>query len=148
ELDYSTEQGGNKLFYIFYINSAGMLATSVADMNDQGGAQSGHPPAGAISPGGSFGPAMGAIAVVKTAGSPNYLISFEGGRLISREIGANEGDFTITGDLTLGFTPKAIVFDEDSQNLLLIPSTPNEDLLQVPFDTSTGKIGRASCRER
>src|SRR5690606_8162041 len=143
ELDYSTEQGGNKLFYIFYINSAGMLATSVADMNDQGGAQSGHPPAGAISLGGSFGPAMGAIAVVKTAGSPNYLISFEGGSLISREIGANEGDFTATGNLALGFTPKAIVFDEDSQNLLLIPTTPNEDLLQVPFDTSTGTFGTA-----
>src|SRR5690554_680931 len=141
ELDYSTDQDGNKLFYIFYINAAGVLQTAVADMNDQGGAQAGHPPAGAISEGGSFGPARGAIAVVKTAGSPNYLISFEDGRLIAREIGANEGDFTITGDLTLSFAPKAIIFDEDSQNLLLIPPTPNEDLLEIPFDTSTGTFG-------
>ncbi|HLT08965.1 MAG TPA: hypothetical protein VK014_15655, partial [Cyclobacteriaceae bacterium] len=143
ELDYSTEQGGNRLFYIFYINSAGMLATAVADMNDQGGAQSGYPPAGAISPGRIFGPAMGAIAVIKTAGSSNYLISYEDGDLIAREIGANEGDFTTKGTQPLGFIPKAIAFDEDSQNLLLIPTSPNEDLLQVPFDTSTGTFGTA-----
>lgn len=141
ELDYSTEPDGNKLFYIFFINAAGVLQTAVADMNDQGGAQAGNPPAGSISEGGSFGPARGAIAVVKTAGSPNYLISFEDGRLISREIGATEGDFTLIGDLALGFAPKAIVFNEDSQSLLLIPPTPNEDLLQVPFDTSTGTFG-------
>src|SRR5690606_36965820 len=41
------------------------------------------------------------------------------------------------------FTPKAIVFDEDSQKLLLIPISPNEDLLQAPFDTSTGTFGTA-----
>ena len=43
--------------------------------------------------------------------------------------------------MNLSFEPKAIVFDEDSQNLLVIPPDPNIDLLQVPFDTSTGTFG-------
>src|SRR5690606_28269875 len=135
ELDYTSEEGGNKLFYIFFLNSAGSLEYVVADMNDQGGAQADHPAAGAISEGGTLGPATGVIAVVKTAGSPDYLISFEEGSLVAREIGAAEGEFLPTGDLNLNFVPKAIVFDEDSETLLVIPPDPNIDLLQIAFDT-------------
>jgi hypothetical protein len=143
ELDYSTQSGENKLFYIFYLTAAGELAYSIADMNDQGGAQMDHPPAGAISPGVSMGAATGAIAVVKTAGSPNYLISFEGGGLVSRQIGESAGDFTTTGNLSLNFTPKALVFDEERETILAIPSGSNLDLIQIPFETSTGTFGTA-----
>src|SRR5690554_1697478 len=45
ELDYS-EGGGNKLFYVFFLNTAGELEYAVADMNNQGGAQANQPPAG------------------------------------------------------------------------------------------------------
>src|SRR5690606_30342574 len=82
ELNYSPQSGQDKLFYIFYLDATGELAYSIADMNDQGGAQAGHPPAGTVSDGGSLGPASGAIAVVKKASSPNYLISFEDGNLL------------------------------------------------------------------
>ncbi|HLU90736.1 MAG TPA: hypothetical protein VKZ51_12940, partial [Cyclobacteriaceae bacterium] len=98
ELDYS-EGGGNKLFYVFFLNTTGELEYAVADMNNQGGAQANQPPAGAISPGGTLGPASGSILVVKSAGSPNFLISFENGSLVSREIGETEGDFTQQGNL-------------------------------------------------
>src|SRR5690606_36037585 len=97
-----------------------------------------HPAAGAISEGGTLGPAAGVITVVKTTGSPNYLISYEIGSLVAREIGATEGDFLASGDLSLSFAPKAIVFDEDSQRLLVIPPDPNIDLVQIRYDTSTG----------
>lgn len=148
ELDYSPNEGGNKLFYVFYLNTAGILAYSVADMNDQGGALADHPAAGAIADGGTLGPATGAIAVVKTADSPNYLISFDDESLTSRLIGATEGEFTPQGNLALDFTPKAIVFDESSQTLLIIPSESNKDLLRIPFDTSTGDFGTPSPYEQ
>src|SRR5690606_26224129 len=125
----------------FFLNTTGTLEYVVADMNDQGGAQADHPAAGAISEGGTLGPATGVITVVKTTGSPNYLISYEEGSLVAREIGETEGDFLASGDLSLSFAPKAIVFDEDSQRLLVIPPDPNIDLLQIPFDTSTGTFG-------
>ena len=141
ELDYSTEQGGNKLFYIFFLNTAGEVEYVVADMNDQGGAQPNQPAAGAISLGSTLGPATGAIAVVKTPDSPNYLISFDGDSLVSRQIGTAEGEFLPGGKLPLNFAPKAIIFDEDSQTLLIIPPDPNEDILQLPFDTSDGSFG-------
>jgi WD40 repeat protein len=143
ELDYSPQAGQDKLFYIFYLNASGELDYSIADMNDQGGAQADHPPAGTVSNGGSLGPASGAITVVKTAGSPNYLISFEDGNLVSREIGDAAGDFTEIGGLPLNFTPKAFIFDKENQTLLVIPSALNVDLLQIPFDTSTGEFGTA-----
>src|SRR5690606_24043912 len=49
--------------------------------------------------------------------------------------------FLPTGDLSLSFTPKKIVFDEESQQLLVIPPDANMDLIQIPFDTSTGTFG-------
>src|SRR5690554_2742790 len=106
ELDYAPEDGGNRLFYIFFLNATGELEYVVADMNDQGGAQTGHPAAGAVSDGDLLGPATGAVIVVKTPNSPNYLISYTGGSLNSRQIGETEGDFSSTGDIPLGFIPK------------------------------------------
>src|SRR5690606_20557557 len=143
ELNYSPQSGQDKLFYIFYLDASGQLAYAIADMNDQGGAQAGYPPAGTVSAGGSLGPASGAIAVVKTASSPNYLISFEEGNLLSRQVGETAGTFTQAGSMPLDFSPKALVFDEDNEVLLVIPSAPNQDLLQIPFDASTGQFGTA-----
>lgn len=143
ELNYSPQPGQDKLFYIFYLDASGQLAYAIADMNDQGGAQAGYPPAGTVSSGGSLGPASGAIAVVKTASSPNYLISFEEGNLLSRQVGETAGIFTQAGSMPLDFSPKALVFDEDNEVLLVIPSAPNQDLLQIPFDASTGQFGTA-----
>ncbi len=82
-----------------------------------------------------MGPATGAIAVIKTPDSPNYIISYEGDSLISRQIGSVQGDFLPGGSLPLTFSPKAIVFDETSQTLIVIPSDPNVDLVKIPLDT-------------
>ncbi|MEX2591581.1 MAG: gliding motility-associated C-terminal domain-containing protein [Anditalea sp.] len=140
-LDYATEEGGDKLFYIFFLNQSGELEYVIADMNDQGGAQVNQPPAGAISPGDILGPASGALAVVKAPDSPNYLISFEEDSLVAREIGTTGGEFLLTGGLPIDIRPKAIVFDEDSQTLMIVPSDLNQDLIQIPFNTSDGTFG-------
>lgn len=137
-LDYDVDSIGDRNFYIFFIGANGQLQYSLVDMNDQGGAPANQPPAGAVSNGGTIGPASGAILVVKTADSPSYLLSFEGGELVSRRIDEVPGTFTTGQNLPLGITPKAMFFDEDSGKLIIIPSEIGEDLVSLDFDTSTG----------
>ncbi|ERM84719.1 hypothetical protein P872_23705 [Rhodonellum psychrophilum GCM71 = DSM 17998] len=139
-LDYDPD--GEKLFYAFYISPSGQLLYSVVDMNAPGGASANQPPLGAVTAlDQPIGPASGAIAVVKTAASPSYLISFAGGNLISRSIESTQGDFTLTATQGIPFTPKAIVFNESTGQLILIPENAIEDLLLVDFDTATGSFG-------
>ncbi len=139
-LDYDVD--GDKLFYIFYLSPAGQLQYAVVDMNEAGGATGNQPPLGAVTAfNQQLGNASGAIAVVKASGSPSYLISFEGGNLVSRRIENAQGSFTQTGTTALGFTPKAIVFSEATQQLILIPENPNEDLVIVDYDPNTGNFG-------
>lgn len=139
------EPDGDKLFYIFHISVTGQLQYSVVDMNASGGAVGNSPPLGAVTTlNQTIGNASGAIAVVKSAQSPSYLLSFEGGFLISRRIEPAEGDFTETDTQSLPFTPKAIIFDEERGQLILIPEDPNEDLMIVDYDTATGTFGSAT----
>ncbi|MDN3671296.1 hypothetical protein QWY93_18655 [Echinicola jeungdonensis] len=91
ELDFEP-QGGNRLFYTFYITPGGQLEYAIMDMNDQGGAPSNQPPAGSVSPGGTIGPSEGPIIVIKAPGQPSFLISFENGQVISREILIKKGN--------------------------------------------------------
>jgi len=140
-LDFDPNPGGAKEFYIFYISPAGQLEYSLVDMNEQGGAPVNQPPAGAVSAGGSIGNAAGAILVVKSGSSPNYLLSFENGSLISRRLEAVSGDFTETASLPLDMPPSTIVFDETSETLYLIPDETGEDILEVSFDPDTGIFG-------
>ena len=133
---------GNKLFYIFYLSLAGQLQYALVDMNAPGQATGNERPLGQItSKNQVIGPAQGAVLVVKTPSSPSYLISFAGGNLQSRRIGSTAGSFTITGSAAIPFTPKGIVFEESSSSLLLLPPNPGDDLLLVPFDSSTGTFG-------
>ncbi len=136
------EVDGEKIFYAFYISPDGQLKYSVIDMNAPGGATGTQPPLGAVTALDQIiGPASGAIAVVKSATSSSYLISYEGGNLIVRRIETTEGDFAETDTEAIGFTPKTIVFNEATGQLILIPENPGEDLLILDFDTSGGTIG-------
>ncbi|MEY3565401.1 MAG: hypothetical protein RJA23_1571, partial [Bacteroidota bacterium] len=133
---------GNKLFYIFYLSLAGQLQYALVDMNAMGQATGTQPPLGRItSKDQVIGPGQGAVLVVKTPSSPSYLISFAGGTLQSRRIESTVGSFTSTGTAAIPFTPKAIVFEEGSSRLLLLPPNPGDDLLLLPFDSSTGTFG-------
>ena len=133
---------GNKLFYIFYLSPGGQLQYAVVDMNAPGQATGNERPLGEITTKDQvIGPGQGAILVVKTSSSPSYLISFDGGNLISRELGSTQGSFTQRDTRGIPFTPKAIVFDEDGSRLLIIPQNPGEDILVVPFNTSNGNFG-------
>ena len=133
---------GNKLFYIFYLSPAGQLQYALVDMNAPGEATGNQPPLGQItSKDQVIGPGQGAILVVKTPSSPSYLISFAGGNLQSRRIASPVGSFTSTGTAAIPFTPKAIVFEEGSSSLLLLPPNPGDDLLLLSFDSSTGTFG-------
>jgi len=142
-LNYEAE--GERQFYIFHVTSGGQLLYSVVDMNSPGGAQGNAPPLGQVI---AFDQPLsnnvsGAISVIKTPQSPSYLISFEGGELVSRRVEANQGDFTITDNLGFPFTPKAIIFDE-SGRLILIPEGDGEDIAVLDFDSSTGSFGNLS----
>ncbi len=142
-LDFDVE--GDKLFYIFHIAPNGQLLYSVVDMNAPGGAMGNQPPLGEVTIKDQLiGNASGAIVVVKSANSPSYLISFEGGELVSRQLGATEGDFTQTDTEALGFTPKAILFDEDNGKLILIPENPGEDIVVMDYNTANGTFGNPS----
>jgi len=133
---------GNKLFYIFYLSLAGQLQYALVDMNAMGQATGTQPPLGEItSKDQVIGPGQGAVLVVKTPSSPSYLISFAGGNLQSRRIATPAGSFTLTGTAAIPFTPKAIVFEEGSSRLLLLPPNPGDDLLLLSFDSSTGTFG-------
>ncbi|MCH7400017.1 gliding motility-associated C-terminal domain-containing protein [Belliella sp. DSM 107340] len=138
----SYEPDGDKLFYSFYVSPTGQLQYAVVDMNAMGAATGNQPPLGAVIEfNQNIGPATGAIAVVKSAQSPSYLINFSGGNLISRRIEDTQGDFTQIDDLNIPFTPKAIIFNEATGQLLLIPENPNEDLILIDYDTATGSFG-------
>lgn len=139
-LEYNPD--GNKLFYIFYISSSGQLQYALVDMNAPGQATGNERPLGqVIEKGQAIGNAEGAVLVVKTRSSPSYLISFSGGNLESRRFGSTAGSFSLTDSEGISFTPKAIIFDEDAGQLIVIPENPGEDILVIPFDTSTGNFG-------
>ncbi len=142
-LDYDPD--GNKLYYTFHITPGGQLQYSVVDMNAAGGATGNEPPLGQVTVlNQNIGAATGAITVVKSAQSPSYLISFSAGNLISRRIEATQGDFTETDNIGIPFTPKAIIFNEDTGQLILIPQGPNDDLVLLDFDTNTGAFSNLS----
>ena len=139
-LDYNPT--GNKLFYIFYLSLAGQLQYALVDMNALGQATGAQPPFGKITTKNQvIGPAQGAVLVVKTPSSPSYLISFAGGNLQSRRLESTAGSFTQTGTAAIPFAPKAIVFDEASSSLLLLPPNPGDDLVLLAFNSSTGSFG-------
>ncbi|MFD2033685.1 hypothetical protein ACFSKL_02725 [Belliella marina] len=136
---------GDRLFYTFHISPAGQLLYSVVDMNALGGAAGNQPPLGeVITLNQNIGQASGAIAVIKSSQSPSYLISFSGGNLVSKRIEDTQGDFTDTDDINIPFTPKAIIFNEETGQLMLIPENPNEDLILIDYDTATGSFGAVS----
>lgn len=136
---------GDKLFYTFHITPGGQLQYSVIDMNAPGGATGNQPPLGeVIVLNQNIGPATGAIAVVKSSQSPSYLISFSGGNLISRRIEETQGDFTETDNIGIPFTPKAIIFNEATGQLIVIPESPNEDIILIDYDTASGNFGNIS----
>jgi hypothetical protein len=136
------EPDGDRLFYLFYITPGGQLQYSVVDMNAAGGASGNQPPLGeVITLNQNISNASGAIAVVKRANSPSYLLSFEGGELVSRRIEDTEGQFTQTGTTGLGFTPKAIIFNESLSQVILIPENEGDDIVIVELDTQSGTFG-------
>jgi large repetitive protein len=142
-LDYDPE--GDRLYYIFYISPSGELQYALVDMNAPGQATGNEPPLGEmITKDITVSNAEGAILVVKTPQSPSYLISFEGGNLVSRRLGDNEGEFVQTSITGLSFTPKAMIFDESSQKVILIPENPGQDIQVIDFDTSSGTFGSIS----
>lgn len=139
-LDY--EPDGDKTFYLFYITPGGQLQYSVVDMNAAGGATGNQPPLGEVTAlNQNISTASGAIAVVKSSSSPSYLLSFEGGQLVSRRLEDTEGQFTQTGTTALGFTPKAMIFNEALGKVILIPENDGEDIVVIDFDTATGGFG-------
>lgn len=139
-LEYDPE--GNKLFYIFYISPGGQLQYAVVDMNAPGQATGNDRPLGEITAKDQvIGPASGALLVVKTPASPSYLISFNGGNLISNQLGATQGSFTQTDTEGIPFTPKAIIFDEENSQLIVISENSGDDILVIPYNTSSGNFG-------
>ena len=147
-LDYQPEEGGNKLFYIFYISNSGDLEYAVVDMNDQGGAPAGQPPAGSVSPGGVIGPAQGFVTVVRGTGPSsdiNFLVSFENGQIVTREIHPQEGLFTDYEPRPFPFTPKASHFVEntnvDRGTLFLVPEGTGGNLAYININTGNGTFG-------
>ncbi len=145
--DFDLGPEGNRRFYLFHINRNGELEYSLVDMNEQGGAPGNQPPAGAVAEGEVIGNAEGAILVVKSPDSPSYLLSFDGSELVARRLEEQEGEFSITDNLPLGFTPKAMVFDESTQQLILIPEEEGQDLVILEMDTSTGTFGEPFALE-
>ncbi|GAA0878879.1 hypothetical protein GCM10009119_18470 [Algoriphagus jejuensis] len=139
-LEYDPD--GNKLFYIFYLSPGGQLQYAVVDMNALGQASGNERPLGeVIVKDQVIGPASGALLVVKTTASPSYLISFEGGNLISNRLESTQGNFTQTATAGIPFTPKSIVFDEESSQLIVISENVNDDILVIPFNSATGTFG-------
>jgi len=119
-LDYNP--AGNKLFYIFYLSLAGQLQYALVDMNAPGQATGNQPPLGKItSKNQVIGPAQGSVLVVKSPSSPSYLLSFAGGNLQARRLETTAGSFTLTDTQGIPIEPKAMVFDEPSGQLLLLP---------------------------
>ncbi len=143
-LEYDPE--GNKLFYIFYISISGELQYSLVDMNAPGQATGNERPLGeVVSKDVNMGNASGALLVVKSSSSPSYLISFDGGNLVSQSLDAGEGNFSTTDTQSLPFTPERIIFNEESGQLILIPSDSNDQIQVMDFNTSNGNFGNANA---
>ncbi len=139
-LEYDPD--GNKLFYIFYLSPSGQLQYAVVDMNAPGQATGNERPLGeVIVKDQVIGPGSGALLVVKTPSSSSYLISFNGGNLVANQLGSTQGDFTQTDTEGIPFTPKAIVFDEENNQLIVISENAGDDILVIPFDSSSGSFG-------
>jgi hypothetical protein len=134
---------GDKLYYIFYLSPTGQLQYSVVDMNAPGQAIGNQPPLGEVIDKDVLitNGASGALTVVKTPDSPSYLISFEAGSLISRQLEDIQGSFTIMDSSPLGFSPKAILFDEDRGQIILLPENDGENIVILDYDTSNGTFG-------
>jgi len=136
------DPAGNKLFYIFYLSLSGDLQYAVVDMNAPGQATGNERPLGEItSKDNSIGNGSGALLVVKSPSSPSYLISFDNGNLISRSIGASEGSFSTTDSQAISSTPKQIVFNEETSQLIIIPESDSDPILVLNFNTSGGSFG-------
>ncbi|GAB3645510.1 hypothetical protein GCM10028791_03760 [Echinicola sediminis] len=147
-LDYETEEGGEKLFYILYLSNSGNLEYAIVDMNDQGGAAPGQPPAGAVSEDGVIGPAQGFVTVIRGTGTSsdiNFLVSFENGEIVTREIQDSEGVFSDRTARPFPFTPKASYFVEntnvDRGTLFLLPEGTGGNLAFVNINTANGTFG-------
>ncbi|MFD2202129.1 gliding motility-associated C-terminal domain-containing protein [Shivajiella indica] len=134
---------GEKLYYIFYLSPTGQLQYSVVDMNAPGQAVGNQPPLGEVTDKDILitNGATGAITVIKTSSSPSYLVSFEGGNLISRRVENTQGDFTITDSSPIGITPKAMLFDEERGQIIILPENDGEDIVIIDYDTSNGTFG-------
>ncbi|EPR68426.1 T9SS type B sorting domain-containing protein [Cyclobacterium qasimii] len=139
--DYDLDEGGAKDFYIFYISEDGQLQYSLVDMNDQGGAPSDQPPAGAVTQGGTIGDAQGAILAVKSGSSLDYIVSYDNGNLTAKKLEDQQGLFTDTDILPLASAPQTMLFDEGAGVLYIVSDNPDEDILVVPFDADTGLFG-------
>lgn len=139
----SYDPAGDRLYYIFYLSPAGDLQYALIDMNAPGQAVGNEPPLGEIIVKDRVisGAVSGPIMVVKTPQSPSYLISIEGLTIVSRQVGANQGEFLLNSSSPVPFNPKSMVFDEDSQKIILIPEDPNENMVLVDFDAATGTFG-------
>ncbi|MFC5625807.1 gliding motility-associated C-terminal domain-containing protein [Algoriphagus winogradskyi] len=139
-LEYDPE--GNKLFYIFYLSLGGELQYAVVDMNAPGQATGNERPLGEITSSDNvIGNGSGAVLVVKTPASPSYLISFDNGNLISRSIDSGEGSFTVTDNQAISSTPKQIVFNAETSQLIIIPESSTDPILILDFNTSSGTFG-------
>ena len=139
-LEYTPE--GNKLFYIFYVSPGGELQYALVDMNAAGQASGNERPLGEVTQKDQIiGSASGAILVVKTASSPSYLISFDGGNLSSQRLESTPGSFTATDTEPIPFTPERIIFNEDSGKLILLPTDDSNQIVVLDFDSSSGSFG-------
>ncbi|WP_192345883.1 gliding motility-associated C-terminal domain-containing protein [Algoriphagus sp. Y33] len=139
-LEYDPD--GVKLFYIFYLSLGGDLQYAVVDMNAPGQASGNERPLGEItSKDNVIGNGSGVVLVVKTSASPSYLISFDNGNLVSRSIGSGEGNFTNTDNQTISGTPKKIVFNEENNQLIIVPESESDPILVMDFDTGGGTFG-------
>jgi WD40 repeat protein len=133
---------GNKLVYIFYLSLTGQLQYALVDMNAPGQATGNQRPLGQItSKDQVIGPGQGAVLVVKTPASPSYLISFSGGNLQARRVESTAGVLPLLPEVAIPIVPKAMIFDESTGQLLLLPQNPGDDLLLLSFDTATGSFG-------
>ena len=139
-LEYDPD--GNKLFYIFYLSLGGELQYALVDMNAPGQATGNDRPLGEItSKDNVIGSGSGAVLVVKAPSSSSYLISFDNGNLISRSVDAGEGNFTTTDSQGIDSTPRQIVFNDDTNQLIIIPESENNPILLLDFDTGSGTFG-------
>ncbi len=136
------DPNGNKLFYIFYLSLGGELQYAVVDMNAPGQASGNERPLGEItSKDNPIGNGSGALIVVKSPASPSYLISFDNGNLISRSLDSGEGNFSNTDTQAISSTPKKIIFNEETNQLIIVPDSDLEPILVLDFDTSGGTFG-------